>query len=106
MKLEDGLAGLEGDEVLVAVHQLEGVLRRRIAEAVVEAGLELLVGLFVLADAHEVEAELAARGVQAGVDFESLAVESDGLVIPTVEHHEAAGGGVAGRGMRIPGGFL
>ncbi len=68
-----------------------------------EAVGELLHGLIVLAEAHEVDAEFRAGAPELGIDLDGFAVILEGLVIAPVDHEEVGGGGIAEAGVGIPG---
>ena len=106
MQLQNGGGRGEGDEVLVAVHQLQRIARGEILKIVVEADFELLVGLVVLAQAHQVDAQLGTRAVELRVEFDGLAVILYAFFVAAVHDEEMADGLVAPGGVGIPRGFL
>ncbi len=103
MQLEDGGAVLEGDEVLVAVQQAQAVDSRIIAIAVLVALLQLFTRLLVLAEAHQIDAELGAGRPQLRIRGYGLAVVLDPLQVTPIERQMVSHERVARPVRRVDG---
>ena len=91
MQTDDRIVRFVRQEVLVAIHQGEGIHRHGISVAFVVCLLQLLPRVFFETEPHQVDAELGARPLQARIEFESLAVVGDSFLVSAIEYQNVAG---------------
>ena len=89
VQLQNRGGRLEGDEVLVAVQQASACWRwRRRGSGCLKQSSSCCAGFLLLAQAHQVDAELRARAPQIRLELESLAVEANAFVVAAVDDEE------------------
>ena len=94
IQAQDGVVGLVGVEVLVAIQEPEGVDCFGAFIARVEALFELRASFAILAQAHQVNTKLRTRLPKLRIQVERFPVKSDAFDIAPIDYEEMSGGGV------------
>ena len=95
VQAKNGGGGFIGDEVLVLVEQAQRIYRLVALVVGVVAFFQLLAGFGVVAQPHQVDAQLRARFPQARIQFQRLAIGANALVVAAIDDIEMTGRGIS-----------
>ena len=86
VKPEDRVAVFEGGEILVAVKQTQAVDSLFVAETILVAHFQQLAGLVLLAETHQIDAQLRASRPETRVCLNRLAIKGDAVFVAPIQN--------------------